>query len=71
MPGTPNKQAVIDQLKAISTRRNQIVHEADIVRKTKAKKVTLRDISRATAAEWCTWTRQLVDAIEQVAAVNA
>ena len=66
MPGTPRKQAVITKLRAITMRRNQIVHEADIYRKTQAKQITLRDISKAQADAWCAWTRQLVAAIDQV-----
>ena len=66
MPGTAGGQAVKDKLQDIAKRRNQIVHEADIYRKTKAKKITLRDISKADADNWCVWTRQLVSAIDQV-----
>ena len=68
MPGTPPKAQIIDKLRTITTRRNQIVHEADIVRKTKAKKITLQDITRATAEDWCGWTRALVAAIDKVVA---
>jgi hypothetical protein len=68
MPGTPAKGDVVEKLRVIAARRNQIVHEADIVRKMKAKKITLRDITRSTAEEWCTWTRSLVAAIDQVVA---
>ena len=66
MPGTLGSQEVIAKVQAIAMGRNQIVHEADIYRKTKAKQITLRDISKAKADEWCTWTRQLVAAIDQV-----
>lgn len=66
MPGTPEKGAVIAKLRTIATRRNQIVHEADMHRKTKARKITLRDISRSTADDMCAWTRDLVSAIDQV-----
>lgn len=66
MPGTPDKQEVIKKLQDIVKRRNQIVHEADIHRKTKAKKITLRDISKDTADDWYEWTRQLVAAIDVV-----
>ena len=68
MPGSPTKTEVIDKLRTIATRRNQIVHEADIYRKTKARKTTLRDISRATADDWCAWTRHLVVSIDTVVA---
>lgn len=39
------------KLGSITRRRNQIVHEADIVLKTKGKEITLRDISRVEAEE--------------------
>lgn len=39
------------KLRDITRRRNQIVHEADIVLKTKGKEITLRDISRVHAEE--------------------
>jgi hypothetical protein len=66
MPGTPKKEAVMEQLRAIAARRNQIVHEADIVKKAKAKSVTMRDISAKTAAEWVTWMREFVGAVDSV-----
>jgi len=65
MPGAPPKPQVIATLRLIAVRRNQIVHEADIMRKTKAKKVSLRDISRKKAEEWCLWMRDLVTAIDK------
>jgi len=68
MPGRTDKGQVIEKLRTVVTRRNQIVHEADIHRKTKAKKITLRDISRTTAEDWCAWTRSLVSAIDKVVA---
>lgn len=66
MPNAPPKIDVINKLKVIANRRNQIVHEADLVRKTKAKQVTLRDISRSEAEEWVNWIRSFVDAMEKV-----
>lgn len=41
------KKEIFSELNSIVRRRNQIVHEADIMPKTKAKKITRRDISRA------------------------
>ena len=68
MPGPPSKADVISKLRDISSRRNQIVHEADLVRKTKAKEITLRDISRTDAERWVSWINDFVRAIDSVAA---
>jgi hypothetical protein len=68
MPGTPKKDEVIKTLREIAQRRNQIVHEADIMRKAKAKTITMRDISARTAADWAVWMRSFVGAIDSVVA---
>ncbi len=70
MPGSPDKGKVIETLNTIVNRRNQIVHEADMVRKTRAKKITLREIARSTAQEWCNWSRSLVETIDKVVDVS-
>lgn len=64
--GKPKSEDVIDKLREIARRRNQIVHEADLVRKTKAKQVTVRDISRDTAEQWTNWIKDFVAAIQRV-----
>lgn len=66
MPGHPTNEAVIKALREIVHRRNQIVHEADVVRKAKAKQITMRAISATTAGEWAKWMRDLVGAIDDV-----
>jgi hypothetical protein len=68
MPVSPTKQDVIMSLRKIAARRNQIVHEADLVRKTKAKEITLRDISRREAHIWIEWMTEFVNAIDRVVA---
>jgi hypothetical protein len=68
MPGTPKKDEVIKTLREIAQRRNQIVHEADIVRKAKAKTISMRDISAKTATEWADWMRSFVTAVDGVVA---
>ena len=67
MPGHPKKDDVISTLRTIAKRRNEIVHEADLVLKTKAKKITLRDITRTDAEEWVNWMTDFVTAIDKVA----
>ena len=66
MDGEPAKKDVIDTLRTIAKRRNQIVHEADLIRKTKAKEITLRDISRTEAEEWIDWMEDFVASIDIV-----
>lgn len=68
MPGEPKKDAVIRTLREIAQRRNQIVHEADIIRKAKAKTTTMRDISAKNALEWANWMRSFVAAVDSVVA---
>lgn len=66
MPGAPKKEEVIRTLREIAQRRNQIVHEADIVRKAKAMTITMREISVKDAADWVAWMRSFVAAIDVV-----
>ena len=65
MSGTPPKNDVIASLRKIAKRRNQIVHEADLIRKTKAKEITLRDVSRGDAEEWINWMDKFVNAMDR------
>lgn len=66
MAGNPAKAVVIEKLRLIVERRNQIVHEADLVRKTKAKCLTLREIRLKDVKDWIDWMDQLGGAIDQV-----
>lgn len=66
MPGTPGKEEVISALKDIATRRNQIVHEADLVLKIKAKSVTMRPIRLAGTRKQVDWISSFVAAIDRV-----
>lgn len=68
MRGSPKKEEVIRTLREIAQRRNQIVHEADIVRKAKSKMITMREISAKDAVAWTSWMRDFVDAIDSVVA---
>lgn len=67
LPTNPSKGDVQNKLKEIMLRRNQIVHEADLIRKTKAKKITVREISLSTAKEYVEWINNFVLAINNVA----
>ncbi len=53
------------KLRIIADRRNQIVHEADIILKTKAKEITIRKISFSDASDYVAWIKKFVDAIHK------
>ncbi len=54
-------------LKSIVRRRNQIVHEADLILQTSARTVKMRTITRAGAQKTADFTRDFVEAIDKVA----
>jgi restriction system protein len=66
MPGPPKKEQVINDLRSLSRRRNQIVHEADLVRKTRSQKITLRDIKEKEAKDWVHFVDVFVTATQSV-----
>ena len=61
-----NENDLQTKLKKIAQRRNQIVHEADIVRKTKAREITVREIKRTEVDEDVKWIKKFVYAIDKV-----
>lgn len=67
LPNKPIKGDVQKKLKEITTRRNQIGHEADLILKTSAKKITVREIKLETTKEYVSWIRDFVSAINEVA----
>lgn len=69
MQGGPAKQDVIDKLRIITQRRNQIVHEADLVR-TNRQQPTLRGITFLEAKDWVDWMRSFGRAINDVVEQN-
>lgn len=64
MLNAPAKGDIIDELTRIVRRRNQIVHEADLERKIKSKKDTLREITRAEAQKAVEFVTGIVAAID-------
>jgi len=70
MPGTPSKGDVIDKLKEIATRRNQIVHESDIIRQIKAQKINQRKITQSQAVEYSDWVKDFISAVDAVVNEN-
>lgn len=55
------------KIRDIAKRRNQIVHEADIVLKTKGKIISLRDISRSEAEEIVSFVEKFITEVEKLA----
>ena len=68
MPGNPTKGAVQKKLKEISVRRNQIVHESDLVRITRNHGPTLQPISENQAKNWVSWITSFVAAFDKIRA---
>lgn len=66
MKGRPEKKDIQRHLKNISLRRNQIVHEADIVKKVSSKKLTLRDIKFKDAQDIVDWINDFVKAVNKI-----
>ena len=65
MPGKPANGEVIKMLRKIAQRRNQIVHEADLIR-TRRADAALRDISHSDAVAWVEWMEGFGSAIQEV-----
>jgi hypothetical protein len=65
---SPEKKAeeVKDILKDIARRRNQIVHESDIVLKTSGKKITLNKIEKADVKKIINQTKEIVGIIDSI-----
>ena len=67
MPGRRSGQAVKDELIGITRRRNQIVHESDLILQTSASRIKTRAIARREAIEAIEFVRAFVSAFEVVA----
>ncbi len=66
MPGNPSKGEVQDALSKVAKRRNQIVHESDIVLKISARKISQREIKHSEAEGFVKWVGHFVTAMDQV-----
>lgn len=69
MPHRPGPGEVQSKLKEIAIRRNQIVHESDVILKTSAKEITSRDIRQSEVQEILDYICDFINAVESV--VNA
>lgn len=70
MPGHTKSGDVQDRLREIATRRNQIVHEADVVIQERARLPKLRDISRTEAENARKFVCDLVAAFDNLVSEN-
>ena len=66
MAGKPTSKDVQSRLNGIARRRNQIVHEADLIRRTRGQTFKAREISADEARTDVAWICKFVDALEVV-----
>lgn len=57
---------IVDQLNAITRRRNQIVHEADLILQSRGREVKMRDITKQQALDVVIFMKDLVVALDKV-----
>jgi len=69
MQGNPPKNEVIEQIRKITRRRNQIVHEADLIR-TNRQEPSLRPITFAEAERQVKWMEEFGNAVNDVIEQN-
>ena len=62
------KADIIETLKKLAQRRNQIVHEADLVVQTRSKVIKLRETRRSEAQDALEFVDRLVTAFDKIAA---
>jgi hypothetical protein len=60
------KEQIIEKLNAIARRRNQIVHESDIILKTSAKEISLREITHKDAKNSLSMIKKFVSAVDKI-----
>jgi len=66
MSSKPQPGEVQESLRRITNRRHQIVHEADLILKTKARKISVREIKYSVARDAVDWIKEFVGAIHTV-----
>ena len=69
MQGKPSKNDVIEQIREITLRRNQIVHEADLIR-TNRQEPSLRPITFAETKRQVEWMEEFGNAVNDVIEQN-
>jgi len=66
MPDSPTPGEVQTKLTKIAKRRNQIVHESDLILKTSAREITQREITHNQTIQEVLWVKNFVKALDQV-----
>ena len=66
MPEPHSNADVMDKLKVVANRRNEIVHEADIILKTSANQISQREIAYSFAEDSVVWIGKFVSALDEV-----
>ncbi|HCW89249.1 MAG TPA: hypothetical protein DHU56_04220 [Marinobacter sp.] len=66
MPNNPSAGEVQEELTRITKRRNQIVHESDLILKTSAKEITQREITHKESQQSVHWISDFVTALDKV-----
>lgn len=66
MNGNHQAKDITEKLWKISRRRNQIVHEADLILTVKHKRISIRKLTYKETREWVYWIKDLVLAIDEV-----
>lgn len=66
MPGNGNAGQLQKKLKKVVTRRNQIVHESDLILRTRGRSIKLRDITQSTAIDFVKFVKDFVSAIDAI-----
>lgn len=66
MPDSPSSGDIQSELTKIANRRNQIVHESDLILKTSAKEISQREITRSEALSAVKWVSSFVIALNTV-----
>jgi hypothetical protein len=61
------KSDIIDHLNALARRRNSVVHEGDIQRKSKPHHITHQPLKRSEIDDELTWVRSFVEAMSRIA----
>lgn len=70
MSGYSKAGDVQESLRKIATRRNQIVHEADVITQQRAREIKLRDITKPEAENIVTFIETLVKAFDELVTEN-
>jgi hypothetical protein len=66
MAGTPKAGDLQERLRQIALRRNQIVHEADLERKTRHRRLSLREVSGSESKKSVEWIKEFIQVVDKV-----